>query len=204
MIRVMVVGEGNNELGSSVAEGGGAGTGVIEELIGKVRRGGYEIRVRKRWKDAPKLRVGVNGTAAAEARAVQAFALFAVEHGCNALIFLRDRDGEVTRERTIAEATQREQSKRPKLKIAGGVPIEMLESWLLALKGELRSEYERDPAGALEQRHGVVPKRTTDMVQLVLNTALLAVPADAQSLWRWLRKVATALGVKIPKQWPNP
>jgi len=202
MIRVLIAGEGNNELGSPSGREGGAGTGVIEELMIKVRRGGFEICFRKQWKDAHKLKVGVHDAIGAEERAIRALTLFAAERGCNALVFLRDRDWQRARERTIHKAIELEQKRRPRLKIAGGVPIEMLESWLLALKGEEGSELEHQPASALEERHGIPSKRTTAMVALVQNAQLLSAPADAASLWRWLRRVAVALNVTIPGEWP--
>lgn len=55
MIRVLISGEGANELGSeSAGLHAGSGTGVIEELLAKVRVGGFEVRSRVVWKDVPK------------------------------------------------------------------------------------------------------------------------------------------------------
>jgi hypothetical protein len=79
----------------------------------------------------------------------------------------------------------------------------MLECWLLALGGEKDAHCEADPVKALHERHQIEPKRTTAMVQLVLKSRLLDIPDDANSFWRWLRRAAVGLNVKIPKQWPE-
>ena len=201
MIRVLISGEGANEIGSGTAgRNSGSGTGVVEELLAKVRVGGFDIRSRVVWKDVHKLRVHVPGEG--EEKTVRGLGLMETEHGCHGLVFLRDRDGEFSRERTIERASLAEQKRRPALRIAWGVPVEMLECWLLALVGEAQSEHAHDPVAALSSRHNIPPKRTTAMVQLVRSATLLTAPGDAVSLWRWLRRAATALNVRIPKQWP--
>ncbi len=213
MIRLYVSGEGSNELGSRCdPEKGdefpddGFHHGVIEKLAGKVRQGGWEIRHAVRWQDVHKIQVKNPGILRGEAANVERLALQARELACNALVFLRDRDGPKNRgrERVIAKAVQQAKREHKGLDIVGGVPIEMLESWLLALKGDRKSEGVGDPAGELKKRHDVQKKRTTAMVQLVMNSNLKDIPDDAHSLWRWLRSLADTLKVKIPKAWPRP
>jgi hypothetical protein len=204
VIRVLVAGEGANEIGPLPAAGfvegeRPSGGGVIEALMTKVRNTGWRIQAVMQWKDVPKLRVNVAGDA--EARTVAVLALRAREMGCNALVFLRDRDGNTARERAIRDAIGAARS--GSLRIAGGVPIEMLECWLLALAGDEKAHSEGDPVATLAARHAVPPKRVTAMVQHVRTSRLLAAPPDAVSLWRWLRALAFALSVKIPKQWPE-
>lgn len=200
MIRLLLAGEGPDEIGlpaKNLSEGERpSGGGVIEALLAKVRPAGWQVTATVQWKDVHKLRPNVPGSG--DARTVQVLAMTAREQGCNALVFLRDRDRSIAREREIAEAV-RTLGERPL--VACGVPVEMLESWLLALEGETGAERESDPVGALESRYGVPAKRATAMVQLVRNASLLDVPADAPSLWRWLRSAATALSVRIPPSW---
>ncbi len=208
MIRVLIAGEGANEIGHwarhAPDEERTTGVGVIEALLTKVRSGGWEVRAALQWKDIHKLRPSAAGDR--EERAVHILVMRARELGCNALIFLRDRDGprNLSRERAIQRAV-REAEKRPELAIASGVPVEMLESWLLALRGDPKSEDEQDPVLELHRRHKVAPKRTTAMIELVRHSRLLDAPDDAASFWRWIRRAATALNVSpIPKQWPRP
>lgn len=207
MIRVLIAGEGPNELGDAagaqVVEGERhSGGGLIEAFMTKVRVGDWRVVGRMHWKDIAKLRVDARGDA--ESRSVRALVLKARELGCNALVFLRDRDRDVRREKAIQEAVKAESARLPTPAIAAGVPIEMLECWLLSLRGEPNGHADPSPSASLESRHGVAQKKTTAMVQLVRNARLLDASHDAQSLWRWLRELAQALVVRIPKEWPTP
>jgi len=204
MIRVLIAGEGSNELGNSTRDASqegeaSSGGGVIEALMAKVRPTGWTIRGRMEWLNVKKLRVNAPGRG--DEHNVRVLSLKARELGCNALVFLRDRDGDVARERAIQRAL-RDLSEVPDLRIAGGVPIEQLECWLLALRGEKQAHLSADPPGELHERHAIPQKETTAMVQLVRNAPLLRAPEDAVSLWRWLRDVAGALWVRIPERWP--
>lgn len=200
MIRVLIAGEGPNELGewrssSERASSPSTGQGVIEAFLGKVRPGGWEVRDAIAWARVPKL---LPGAADGEARTVKALVLQAKERGCHVLAFLRDRDGVVGRERSIKQAVEKSQQGIDRApRVAGGIPVEMLESWLLALKAVSNSERVAEPVSELV-KHGVPPKETTAMVQLVMNADLRKVPADAQSLRRWLRALFVGLRVKTP------
>ncbi len=207
MIRILIAGDGVNEIrpftkGSPLAtKSVSDGRGVIDALLAKVRPGGWEVRQRLLWKDVRKY--SPNAPGQGEERTVNALLLLARERGCNALIFLRDRDGSRRRERAIANAVRR----APKLvtrppAIAAGVPIEMLEAWLLALRGEEHTESCENPVATLTEKFSVPPKKTTAMVQLVQNSSLCNVAADAKSLRRWLRRVAQALNVTVKRDWP--
>ena len=114
-------------------------------------------------------------------------------------MFLRDRDGQPKRARVIEKAIV-DASKNPRpLRIAGGVPIEMLEAWMLALQGATKTESNRDPASvlaAMDRAH------TASMVRIVQVAKLATIPADALSLRQWLRSVATALKANVPSAWP--
>jgi hypothetical protein len=204
MIRVLIAGEGSNELGphpqAEFGEGERAsGGGAIEALMAKVRQSGWQVVAAMVWKDVRKLKSNAGGDG--EAKTIAGLVLRAKELGCHALVFLRDRDGSPARERAVRDAIANERG--GSLRIAGGVPIEMLECWLLALRGEKDAHADADPVTSLAVRHGVPAKRVTSMVQLVRASRVLTVPADAESMWRWLRQVAMALSVTTPKQWPS-
>lgn len=202
MIHVLIVGEGANEIGGYdgwVTKGDTRSPGVIEAFLEKVSPGGYAIRGGFAWKDVRKLRAN---TRQGDEHTVRAFALAAEEHGCNALVFLRDRDDQPSRITKI-ETAVRQCEKRPPVRIAGGVPILRLEAWLLALRAETGSEEDPNPMAALEARHAVPAKDTAAMVALVRNAKLRRLPSDAVSLRKWLRRTFVALNVKAP-DWLSP
>lgn len=150
MIRVLIAGEGKNELGERGAAPEGArstGGGVVEALMEKVRATGWQVGGALTWKDVTKLKV--NAGDVGERKTVKALALRANELGCNALVFLRDRDKSRTRERAIRDAIEEVRGAPSRLhqtlQIAGGVPIEKLECWLLALRKEPKRTTTRIP-----------------------------------------------------------
>jgi hypothetical protein len=202
MIRVLIAGEGANEIGTEVRDAAHEGErptggGVIEAFAGKVRPSGWQIRRTAIWHDITKLRVNAPGKG--DERTVNVLILQAQELGCRALIFLRDTDDDPRRRRTIHDAV----AHAPKnLLVVGGVPIQMLENWLLAFRGEVNAHAEARPVDALHERHGVPPKQTTAMVQLVRNNPLRDTARDAGDFRRWLRGLANALNVKVPTVWP--
>jgi hypothetical protein len=120
--------------------------------------------------------------------------LHARERGCDALLFSRDRDGDTEREQEIQGALL-ELEADARLAIAGGVCVERLESWVLALTGRTKSELLRD--GKVDEalaHHGVPAKDTARMIALIEQHGLDAVPPDAASLRAWLERVNVALG----------
>jgi hypothetical protein len=191
MIHLLIAGEGTNEIGEAqvpFTEGErSSGGGVIEALVAKVRPAGWQVRRARRWKDVLKLIPNAPGKG--DERTVRGLALQAGELGCNALLFLRDRDRDALRERAIRNAVRSLDAGA--LHVAAGIPIEKLEHWLLALCGEAGAHKDPDPVSALRERHGVPAKATSAMVQLVRNARLPAVPEDASSLRRWLEQVAS-------------
>jgi hypothetical protein len=202
MMRVLIAGEGPDELGplppAEFVEGGRpSGGGAIEALLAKVRPTGWQVTAAMVWKDVRKLKPNAAGDG--DAKTIAGLALHAKERGCHALVFLRDRDGSQARERVIRDAIAKESQRGTR--IAGGVPIEVLECWLLALKGETNAHTDANPVTSLEARYGVRRKHVSAMVQLIRTSRILATPPDATSLWQWLRRVATALRVTIPREW---
>jgi hypothetical protein len=135
---------------------------------------------------------------------VNGLVLRARERGCHAVVFIRDRDRDRRREKMI-EAAVRGALKlfdQPP-RVIGGVAVENLEAWLLALKGVPQTETIADSATVLEEQHGIARKKTGPMVNLVLHAKLRQISPDAHSLRLWLRRAAVGLCVRVPKEWPS-
>lgn len=192
MIRVFLAGEGPSELGSRSGHPvyqTDAQPGVIQALLGAVRPDGWEVAGAINWKDIRKLRVKTPDQG--DARNVHAASVHAAESGATVLAFARDRDGEPSRtediERAIAEATNARA-----VQIVGGVAVEAIEAWLIALTGEARSENVRYPENEMP-RLGLEPKSCVHYAAHVEAHALAKVAPDAHSLGRWLTRARAAL-----------
>jgi len=196
MIRVIIAGEGRNELGGfaneEVFRKDEPEAGVIEALLRQVRPDGWRVVDAIHWKKAPKLQVGIAGKG--EALNVQRAYHHAKKRGCEILAFTRDRDDVrfAHRERDIERAiiSITETTEGPAL--VGGVAIEKIESWVAAIAGTTQSEKLRRPEEKLEAQ-GIRNKDTAAMVQLVQQYGLRNIPNDAQSLRRWLERAEKAL-----------
>jgi hypothetical protein len=201
VIRVILAGEGKNELGDLALEAAyrsdEKAPGVVETLLRQVRRDGWEVVDAVLWKKLPKLQVGLRG------RGEELNVLRAHHHakrrGCDVFAFTRDRDGVKFAHRDDdverALATLKESGDGPA--VIGGVAIEKLESWLVAVAGHARSEEMRRPEERLAEL-GVREKATEEMVRLVEERGLAGVPGDARSLRRWLDRARAALGEDGP------
>ncbi len=202
MIRVILAGEGKNELGSFAVEAPFRAEkpepGVVEALLRQIRPDGWQVVDAILWKNIPKLRVGIGGKG--EGLNVQRAIHHAKKRGCDVLAFTRDRDKAkfAHREREI-EATLAELRDQGAAGpgIIGGVAIEKLESWLAALAGAQDSESLRRPEERLAEL-GIGEKDTAAMVRFVEETGLGKVPADALSLLRWLDRAREILGARTP------
>ncbi len=196
MIRVILAGEGRNELGGFATEApfrkDDPEAGVIEALLRQVRPDGWRVIDAIPWKKAPKLQVGIAGKG--EALNVQRAYHHAKKRGCDILAFTRDRDDakfahrESDIERAIASIT--ETNEGPAL--VGGVAIEKIESWVAAIAGATQSEKLRRPEEKLNAL-GIHNKDTAGMVRVVEEHGLSSIPDDAQSLRRWLERAEKAL-----------
>ena len=197
MIRVILAGEGKNELGGFAVEaafrGADPGPGVVEALLRKVRAEGWKVVDAILWKETPKLQVGIGGRGE-ELNVRRAFH-HAKKRGCDVFVFTRDRDKakfahrEVDLERAI-EALGDPAAAGPS--VIGGIAIEKLESWLVAVAGMQGSEDLRRPEEKLAEL-GVGEKDTGAMVRFVEARGLGDIPADARSLRRWLERAKQAL-----------
>jgi len=207
VLRVFIAGEGRNELGrrsgSPAYQGERSDPGVIEALLRKVRPTGWEVSAAVDWKELRKFkaRTGGRGDGANVAKAH----LRAREHGCDVIAFVRDRDGVrfEPRESDIEAAIAELASAGAGPRVIGGVAIEKLESWLVALAGVSRSEALRRPEEHLAKQ-GIDGKDTAAMVAHVDEHGIHAVPEDAASLRRWLDRARAVLGADDVTSPPAP
>jgi hypothetical protein len=122
---------------------------------------------------------------------VLGLALRARDTGCNAVVFSRDRDRNMDREKDVLAGIARAQevfADRPK--IAGGMAVEMIESWVASLQGTKRAESATDPSSLLTD-NSLAGKRA-----VVDSADLSRLPADARSLRLWLTAAAGVLGLQ--------
>jgi hypothetical protein len=196
MIDVFVAGEGPNELGGWCKEreyrDERLTSGVLEALARQVAPSGWQVRDAIQWKSIRKLAVGTKGKGA-ERKAVLAAQLHAKERGCAVLLFSRDRDGQKYAERQgEIEAALAELD--DSVAVAGGICVERLESWLLAVSGRTGTEDIRDTRTDAElESLGVRAKDTVTMVEHVQRHGIAAIPSDAASLKAWLARVDACL-----------
>lgn len=208
MIHVFIAGEGPNELGAFGKEESfqpasdkerRKSPGVIEALLRHVQADGWEVTGGIRWMNIRKLQVGV-GKKGEEASVHRAFH-HAKKRGCHVLAFTRDRDKPKYAHRVdeietaISELDRVENGPA----IIGGVAIEKLESWLVAITGRAGSEGMLRPEEVLSKL-GIAEKDTEAMINLVTDADLSRVPADATSLLLWLDRARAVLPARVKER----
>jgi hypothetical protein len=193
-VKVLLAGEGPTELGDWHREPAWrpspCSPGVIEALAHEAVPGDWTVAEAVAWKSIRKYRSGDHRQP--ETRNVLGIALLARERGYHTVLFTRDRDRQAGRERDI-EAGIREANQSRDLAhvgVAGGLAVETIEAWLLAMLGERGTESLADPKPILEHRgYGTCEAK----VRLVRERGLDDIPGDAAFLWLWLERVKTAL-----------
>src|SRR6266511_1363206 len=139
-MKIFLAGEGPDDLGRWFHEvpyrDQEADDGVIEALLRRVRTDGWNVEGALRWSRITKYRHG-RELHAAEVQNVLGVAVDALDAGCNVVAFVRDRDGDPERERDIEAGLARAAEIYPGLRVIGGVAIEEIEAWVLALLGEV-------------------------------------------------------------------
>ncbi|MBN2497525.1 MAG: hypothetical protein JXR96_23230 [Deltaproteobacteria bacterium] len=193
-MKLLLAGEGANELGGWHHEEPYRTDepGVIEALLKKVHPHGWAIVHAVKWHWIHKYCVGMHG--AAEKRNIEYVHHKAKKLGLDAVVFVRDRDGKKNhkRQRDIEYTIEScEQTGGPA--IIGGMAIEKLEAWILALCGEHNSESMNKPENRLADREDC-PKNTAEMVEVVEGADLDRIPSDARSLRAWLDRARSVLG----------
>lgn len=201
MKKVLLAGEGKNELGSWAAEPhyrSPEQPGAIEALLRQRAPEGWKISDAVLWKQIRKYRSGDHRNP--ETRAVLGLAQLAKERRFDALVFTRDRDGEKP------EHAQREQDVTRGIEdapsviagappIVGGLAVQRLESWVLATQGVRGTESMRN--AEVDRRlsdMAIPPKDTAAMVAALQEADLSALPEDARSLRKWLDRAGEVLG----------
>lgn len=199
-LKVMLVGEGANELGDWIKVGPyrvargvrdkalPSKPGVLETLLRKVAPDGWEIVDALPWSSLVKLTQRQPG--GGDAKNLKAVLLHARERRHDVVVFSRDRDGAKnrTREAAIEAVIEEAPDTYPALRIVGAVAVETLEAWVLASAGDRHSETYADPAQELSVRFNVPAKNTEAMVDVVHRADLSVARANSRSLDVWLRR----------------
>lgn len=200
MKKILLAGEGRNELGGWSAEPpfrDPAQSGVLEALLRQVAPEGWKVSDAILWKQIRKYRSRDHRSP--ETRAVLGLVQQAKERRFDAVVFSRDRDGEKPEHeqrekdvlRGIEEASSAIADAPP---VVGGLAIQRLESWVLATLGARSTESMKN--AEVDRRlaaASVPPKDTVAMVQAVSTADLAAMPADARSLRGWLTRAREVL-----------
>ncbi|MEW5851370.1 MAG: hypothetical protein AB2A00_21455 [Myxococcota bacterium] len=190
-MKVLLAGEGPTELGGWANEPAyrtPENPGLLEVLARRIRPDGWEIGDAIIWKYIRKYRSGDHRTP--EQRNLLGALLLAHEKGLSGVVFSRDRDGDVEREHQFNQALARAAGQFPSLTLAGGMAVEEIEAWVLAMRGDKRAERHRDPKQELG-KHGVVGLEA--MRQVAEKADLAQACAHSPSLASWLER-AKALG----------
>lgn len=210
-LNILIAGEGPNELGGWFKEvqyrEESPHEGAIEALLRKAQATGWQIVDGIPWRRIRKLKArtrkvaGVQETMStrrADVHNVAAVSLRARELHCSVLAFTRDRDGRAETQEAIEYGIAKEEVKeRADLQIIGGVAIEKLESWIIALSGKHRSE-DLGKARIEEtlSELGIPSKDTERIVEIISNADIEKIPEDAWSLKTWIEKARTILSAE--------
>lgn len=193
-MKVFLSGEGPTELGDWAKElpyrASTPEVGVIEALLRKAWTHPYTVVDACLWKRIRKFRS--QDHLRPETRNVLGLALQADEAGCDALAFVRDQDGDEERQADIEEGVRFAQAKGLDVDIVGGVAVQEIEAWILAILGERRSEHHSDAKQVLKQRHQITERE--EMVEVIEARGIDGIPEDAASLRAWLEMATRALG----------
>lgn len=161
--------------------------GCLEALVSEAAGPHHEIAGSISWKNIRSFQAGQHRSK--ELRNVLGAALHAKDAGCEALVFVRDRDRRPECQVEIESGLREAEGRFAELKIAGGVAIEEIEAWILACRGERKSEAHRDAKAALG------PLSTQDKVAVIDSLASFSeLPDDAHSLKLWVSQVRARLG----------
>lgn len=184
-MKVWLAGEGTNDIGSLAkdAQTTHEYPGALHELL-RLSCPDAEVIGGSEWRSVPKLRTGSKG-AGAEAQTVAGLQLRAEEKNADALVFMRDRDGDRDRQTQIESALA-----NSTFPTAGVVSVETLEHWICAVSG--RSKSERLSGSQVDARLAqlkVKKKSTQSYVAWLSSRSLQKLPQDAKSLRMWIQRL---------------
>ncbi len=159
--------------------------GVIEALLRKVSKVDFTVVDARVWKRIVKYKAGNH--AQRETRNVLALVNAAEEARCDVLVFVRDQDGYPDRQSDIEEGIRLAYERGFEPGLVGGVVVQEIEAWILALLGERNTELHSDAKSVLDKNHGI--SRRDEMVLVVEGADRRKIPKDAVSLGDWLKMV---------------
>jgi hypothetical protein len=166
--------------------------GVVQALLVRAKADGWRVVGATTWKSIVKYRA--RGPSPNEERNVLGLVLLAQRANADVVAFVRDSDGDDDRTSIIETALRKAADLFPNVRAIGGVAVPVLEAWVLALKGERRTEVlSKAAAQARLEALGVEPKHTAQMVEVALAADLDQLPEDATRLHDWLSKARTTL-----------
>ena len=179
-LRVCVGGEGPNDIGRP-----GQHDGAVQVLLHKFGDDRFEITHSCQWKMIRKFAAGKGRSA--EHRNVLGLELYAREAKCDAVVFVRDRDGDSDREKAVRAGISEVSADPRARRVVGGVAREALEAWVLAAMGESGSEVHTHPKRALEEAHGIA--LTEEKTKVFEQFDERRLPRDAKSFRAFITEV---------------
>jgi hypothetical protein len=190
-VRLLICGEGVTDLGdwSTPQARTRQHSGVIEALLRGTVGDRWSVSAFRAWANARKFQAGDHRRP--ETRTVLGLLLDAREAECDAVVFVRDRDGYLEREEHVEAGIAEATVLFPNMSVIGGVAIEELEAWLLACKGLTKSESFRQAKEEFARRYPSEDHRQ-GKVAVVEAADLESLPADALSLRRWRGRALAA------------
>ncbi len=190
-MRVFLSGEGPDDLGDWCNEpqyrSDPPKIGVVEALLRKTANVDFTVVQACVWSKIRKFKAGDH--AQPETRNVLGLMNEAEEARCDALVFVRDQDGYVDRQESIEAGMMLARDSEFTPALVGGVAIQEIEAWVLALLGERRSEQHTDAKRELAIKHGITT--CPQKVAVVDSAERRKIPEDAVSLRSWLAQVDT-------------
>ncbi len=159
--------------------------GIIEALLRKTAKAEFTVVDARVWKRIRKFKAGKH--AQPETRNVLGLMNEAEEAGCDVLVFVRDQDGYDDRQASIEIGIRQACDGRFAPAIVGGVAVQEIESWVLALRGERYAERHADAKAVLVKKHGITT--CAGKVGAVESADRSKIPEDTASLLAWLARV---------------
>jgi hypothetical protein len=147
----LLAGEGRTEIGGYAGDPAypDERPGVLFALLETLAPGRYVVTKGVLWKSIRKYKAGQHR--GAETRNVLGLALMGFDSDCQAVVFTRDRDRSAAREKEI-EMAIKTATGMFSIAIVGGMAVEAIESWMLALLGDEKAEKHADPKAELAKR----------------------------------------------------
>jgi hypothetical protein len=191
-VKVFLSGEGPDDLGDWYNERPYRSVpphiGVIEALLRNVATVDFTVVDACAWKRIRKYKSGKH--AQPETRNVLGLAVQAEERGCDALVFVRDQDGYADRQTDVEEGVRLVRERGFALALVGGVAVQEIEAWILALLGERGSQRHADAKGVLAEKHDI--STLADKITAVESAERARIAEDAVSLRDWLAMARAA------------